>query len=72
MHLQLFNAKGDLRGELKYPNPLAAVENDDEDFDDNRYLDVDTTPGLYMRATKKSIVSLTAPVRLTSLVCMSM
>ena len=69
------NVKGDLRGELKYPVGDPADDDEDleeHDFEDNRYRDVDTTPGLYMRATKKSIVSLTAPVRLTSLVCMSM
>jgi hypothetical protein len=63
-----------MRGELKYPlvvEPTGVKEIDDADFDD-RYRLVDTTPGLYMRASKKSIVSLTAPVRLTSLVCMSM
>jgi hypothetical protein len=74
MHLQLFNAKGDLRGDLKYPlvvKPTGIEEVDEADsFEDNGYRDVDTTPGLYMRASKQSIVSLTAPVRLTSLVCM--
>ena len=51
--------------------PSGVEEIDEADFED-RYRLVDTTPGLYMRASKKSIVSLTAPVRLTSLVCMSM
>ena len=68
------NVKGDLRGELKYPvgDPADDDEDLNDDFEDNRYRDVDTTPGLYMRVSKESIVSLTAPVRLTSLACMSM
>ncbi len=69
MYLQCFNRKGDIKSEYTVEVERGiAFQAEDDDFEKDVYV-VTTTPGSFMLARKDSIISLTAPVRSTSFVC---